>query len=510
MDPRTLLIVTLLAAAASGQSFRDLFRDIFGSLSRPGNSTSGGGTRTSFWYPEFTSLFGQRQFSVRLVGGSNSREGNVEVLIYGSRGVVGGWRSVCDIGWTQAHAEAVCRQLGFPGTAVATRNGRFGFRSTGTGTMVSNCQVGAGGRGLRDCFYRGLGTTEGSCRSNNIAGVICGTDPSSPYGGRMDVRLRGGGTRGDVEVRYGGRGWGPVCGDGFDLKDATVVCRQLSLGAAKRSYISGRRASGAFILAGVECSGRETSLAQCRSVRGASVRCAGNQFSGAAVECAGQQSRDLPDLRVDAQELQDSAILTTETLGDLECALDENCLAKTAAEIKRREPTLWRTRTRKLFRFTNKVWNNGKADYRPRADPSQWEWHACHEHYHSEESFSEYDLTYEGTDTKAAQGHKASFCLEDSECRRGITQKYQCYIERGTRPPQGIRAGCADIYGSYIDCQWIDVTDIRSGKYVLRVRINADRKVPEVSFDDNQVICSVDLNLEDETVRVTNCRNAPL
>ncbi|KAF0309516.1 Lysyl oxidase 3A [Amphibalanus amphitrite] len=327
MDPRTLLIVTLLAAAASGQSFRDMFRDIFGSLSRPGNSTSGGGTRTSFWYPEFTNLFGQRQFSVRLAG-NNTRE-------------------------------------------------------DGMGTIVSNCQVGAGGRGLRDCFYRGVGTTEGSCNSDNVAGVICGRDPSSPYGGRMDVRLRGGGTRGDVEVRYGGRGWGPVCGDGFDVKDAMVVCRQLSLGAAKKSYISGRRASGEFILAGVECSGRETSLAQCRSERGDSVRCAGNQFSGAAVECAGQQSR-------------------------------------------------------------------------------------------------------------------------------GITQKYQCYIERGTRPPQGIRAGCADIYGSYIDCQWIDVTDIRSGKYVLRVRINADRKVPEVSFDDNQVICSVDLNLEDETVRVTNCRNAPL
>ena len=54
---------------------------------------------------------------------------------------------------------------------------------------------------------------------------------------------------------------------------------------------AGRRASGAFILAGVECTGRETNLGQCRSVRGASVRCAGNQFSGAAVECTGRQNR---------------------------------------------------------------------------------------------------------------------------------------------------------------------------------------------------------------------------
>ena len=56
--------------------------------------------------------------------------GNVEVLIYDWRSFVAGWRSVCDIGWTKRHAEAVCRQLGFPGEAVATKNGRFGFSSS--------------------------------------------------------------------------------------------------------------------------------------------------------------------------------------------------------------------------------------------------------------------------------------------------------------------------------------------------------------------------------------------
>nr|QTP96543.1 adult cement protein 7 [Chelonibia testudinaria] len=515
MELRPVLLGLLLAAAAQAQ-FDDDFSDFFanrdldhlGPLRRPNTTTPVSGVPTGFLTQQgFRNPFGQRQYQVRLVGGRNSREGNVEVLIYDWREFVAGWRSVCDVGWTQKHAEAVCKQLGFSGPAVATRNGRFGYRSTGIGTMVSQCSVGP--RGLRDCFHRGLGTTA-SCRANQIAGVICGQDPSTPFGGRIAVRLRGGGTKGDVEVRYEGRGWGPVCGDGFDLRDATVVCRQLGLGAAKRSYLSGRRASGPFILGGVECTGREKNLGQCRSVRGSPVRCQGNQYSGAAVECAGSQNRDLPDLMVDVPELEQSAILTTETLGDLACAMEENCLASTAAEIKKREPTLWKTRTRKLFRFTNKVWNIGRSDYRPKADPSEWQWHSCHEHYHSEESFSEYDLTFEGTDIKAAQGHKASFCLEDSECRTGISPRYQCYIEKGTRPPQGIRAGCADIYGAYIDCQWIDVTDIKSGNYVLRVRINADRKVPEASFDNNQVICNVKLDLENETVRTSNCRNAPL
>ncbi|XP_043216807.1 soluble scavenger receptor cysteine-rich domain-containing protein SSC5D-like [Amphibalanus amphitrite] len=151
-----------------------------------GGDSDVSGVRTNFQRPgeavQSAATDGQRQFQVRLVGGSNSREGNVEVLIYDWSERIAGWRSVCDIGWTQAHAEAACRQLGFPGPAVATRNGRFGYRSSGFGTMVSNCQVGAGGRGLRDCMQRGVGSTVG-CRSNNVAGVICGSDPSSPYSG---------------------------------------------------------------------------------------------------------------------------------------------------------------------------------------------------------------------------------------------------------------------------------------------------------------------------------------
>ncbi|XP_063050380.1 protein-lysine 6-oxidase-like [Engraulis encrasicolus] len=187
----------------------------------------------------------------------------------------------------------------------------------------------------------------------------------------------------------------------------------------------------------------------------------------------------LPDLVPDPYYVQISTYVQTSSMYNLRCAAEENCLASSAASARDYD-------TRVLLRFPGRVKNQGTADFRPSRPRYAWEWHACHSHFHSMAEFCHYDLLDANTHVRVAEGHKASFCLEDTSCDPGYYRRYAC-----TSHTQGLSPGCYDTYNADIDCQWIDITDIKPGKYILKITVNPGFQVPESDFSNNVVRCDV-------------------
>lgn len=63
---------------------------------------------------------------------------------------------------------------------------------------------------------------------------------------------------------------------------------------------------------------------------------------------------------------------------------------------------------------------------------------------------------------------------------------------------------CSDIYRYNIDCQWVDISEMEFGQYTFKVAVNAEFKVPEMSFDNNGAVCKL---LYTETyARIYDCK----
>ncbi|KAM8945654.1 galectin-3-binding protein [Pelodytes ibericus] len=71
-------------------------------------------------------------------------------------------------------------------------------------------------------------------------------------------------SEGRVEIYHNGQ-WGTVCDDGWDIKDATVVCHALGFSRAISATIGGvfPPGSGPIMLDELSCNGNESSLAEC-------------------------------------------------------------------------------------------------------------------------------------------------------------------------------------------------------------------------------------------------------
>ncbi|KAG8454039.1 hypothetical protein GDO86_000610 [Hymenochirus boettgeri] len=185
----------------------------------------------------------------RLVGGTSTYEGRIEVYHSGQ------WGTVCDDQWDDADAEVVCRQLGYGGIAKAWSQAHFG---EGVGhILLDEVQCTGNELSLEECLKSPWG--EHNCAHKEDAGVSC-----TPLADGA-IRLAGGkgSNEGRLEVFHKAQ-WGTVCDDGWTDLNTQVVCRQLGYKNGKNVLENHFVTRGGVIwLDDVICTGKESIISQC-------------------------------------------------------------------------------------------------------------------------------------------------------------------------------------------------------------------------------------------------------
>ncbi|XP_027627009.1 scavenger receptor cysteine-rich domain-containing protein SCART1 [Tupaia chinensis] len=185
----------------------------------------------------------------RLVNGSSSCEGRVELQVQGT------WAPLCATQWDLADATVLCHQLNCGNPVAIPQGSHFGEGDTPIWPDVFHCE--GTESYLWNCPVSTLGAP--ACAPGNSASTVCS-------GLSHALRLRDGHSRcdGRVEVSLDSV-WGRVLDDAWDLRGAGVVCRQLRCGEAQRAYDA--PAPGRWVvpvgLSRVRCLGTETRLTEC-------------------------------------------------------------------------------------------------------------------------------------------------------------------------------------------------------------------------------------------------------
>ena len=184
------------------------------------------------------------------------------------------------------------------------------------------------------------------------------------------------------------------------------------------------------------------------------------------------------DLQVDGKAAAESIVVDHQDFAADSCEIEDQCIAAPGH--------------RTLIRFDGVVQNLGGGDLylgSPAKSP-YFTFSQCHQHYHLMD-FLRAELVDPDTGLVVTRAdgqvvsQKQGFCIEDVDQVAGNTPgKYDCQN-------QGLTSGWSDVYTNELNCQWIDVTDVKPGKYTLRLTVNAGGTLPEADTSNNSALIPV-------------------
>ncbi|XP_064872797.1 CD5 antigen-like [Oncorhynchus nerka] len=182
------------------------------------------------------------EYSVRLVNGTTSCSGTVEVFYRGE------WSGVCTGGWSMRETKVVCRDLDCGNPVAESRGPLIEYGRRGVRIWICSEHESS----IRQCVNL---EGSGACDGRYYHHVICSES----------VRLVGGAglCSGRVEVKSN-QSWASVCEADFDRQDAEVVCRDVGCGApaALQGGLYGE-GEGQTWDKEFQCKGKESLLLDC-------------------------------------------------------------------------------------------------------------------------------------------------------------------------------------------------------------------------------------------------------